>query len=176
MKLFKNLLPEDDWDEIDKMMLELQCDITHTQQTIRRPSRNIETQGILVVGLLNLIRWYWIVGSLLTIRFREAREQNEMEGIMQMEYAKAGEANHKVFIFGNNSHAILINIFARNSQEMFMRPRWTCCENMKLIYCCRDPLYDHLSQNTSYLTKWGSMMILTLILHRKYHVFGRFPS
>ena len=59
----------------------------------------------------------------MTIRFREAREQNEMEGIMQMEYAKAGEANHKVFIFGNNSHAILINIFARNSQEMFMRPR-----------------------------------------------------
>ena len=32
-------IPQDDWDEIDTMMMALQCDIDLTQQTIRRPSK-----------------------------------------------------------------------------------------------------------------------------------------
>ena len=38
---------QDDWDEIDTMMMALQCDIDLTQQTIRRPSGYNDSRGVL---------------------------------------------------------------------------------------------------------------------------------
>ena len=87
--------------------------------------------------------WCWVAPTCGIISFQLMSDKVMIQHIMIMEYAKAGEATYQGFFLSITS--VLVNIFARNSQEMFMGsggwgPRRKFCKNMKLKWCSREEL------------------------------------